>query len=128
MSGSSDLGEIEEIGANVVSELIGTMHCSVNLLPEFQIEVLRQFTSARKGTQHLLALTEPGEANPSGVILYGVVEGRRRRTLSCRLLLVSDQTKTEVAKALINHGIAEHTADRVEAQVINHDPNADIWP
>ena len=128
MSEASDAGEVKVISPDEAYRAIHTMDCPVNLLPEFQIEVLRQFTSARKGTQHLLALTEPGEANPSGVILYGVVEGRRRRTLSCRLLLVSDQTKTEVAKALINHGIAEHTADRVEAQVINHDPNADIWP
>jgi len=127
MSGSSDLGEIEEIGANVVSELIGTMDCPVDLLPEFQMAVLGQFTSARKGTQHLLALTEPGEANPSGVILYGVKEGRRNTTtLYCQLLLVSGQMRTNVALALIRHGIAKHKPHRVEAKVTNRDPSVDL--
>ena len=124
MSGSSDLGEIKEIGSDAVSKLIEQMDCLVDLLPEFRMKVL---TSARKGTQHLLALTQPGEANPSGVILYGVKEGRRdTTTLDCQLLLVSGQMKTDVGQALIRHVINEHNPHRVEAKVTNSDPSVDL--
>ena len=124
MAESSDAGEIKAIGAGVANQLIGTMDCAVNLLPEFRAAALSQFTSAAKGTQHLLALTEPGAAGPSGMILYSVEKGRRNTTtLSCRLLLVSGRTKTHVARALIDHSISQHSANRMEAQVTNHNPN-----
>ena len=69
---------------------------------------------------------EPGAAGPSGMILYSVEKGRRNTTtLSCRLLLVSGRTKTHVARALIDHSISQHSANRMEAQVTNHNPNPD---
>lgn len=103
------------------------MECAVHLLPEFQIGAVEEFVSAPKGTQHLLALTEPNEENPSGIILYRVHNGRQNTTtLLCRLLLVSVRTKTDVALALIRHVIGEQKPHRVEAEVTNHDPNADL--
>ena len=129
MAESSDAGEIKAIGAGVANQLIGTMDCAVNLLPEFRAAALSQFTSAAKGTQHLLALTEPGAAGPSGMILYSVEKGRRNTTtLSCRLLLVSGRTKTHGGRALIDHSISQHSANRMEAQVTNHNPNPNPDP
>ena len=118
MAESSDAGEIKAIGAGVANQLIQTMDCAVNLLPEFRAAALSQFSSAAKGTQHLLVLTEPGAAGPSGMILYGVEKGRRNTTtLSCRLLCVSGRTKAHVARALIDYSIGQHSATRMEAQV-----------
>ena len=129
MTEASDAGEIKSIGRHVALQLVRTMDCAVYLLPEYRLEAIDQFTSAAKGTQHLFALTEPGASGPSGMILYSSEKGRRNgTTLLCRLLLVHGQAKTHVACALILHGIAKHNADRVEAQVTNHDPNADLRP
>ena len=49
MAESSDAGEIKAIGAGVANQLIGTMDCAVNLLPEFRAAALSQFTSVAKG-------------------------------------------------------------------------------
>ena len=130
MSEESDASEIKEIGPQVAYREIHKLDCAVNLLHEFQIEAVNQFVSAAKGTQHLFALTEstePGAPDPSGIILYSVEKGRRNTTiLSCRLLLVRGRTKIHVARALINHCITKHDANRVEAQVTNQDPSADL--
>ena len=129
MTKSSDASNIEAIDPLRAIQLMQKMDCPVNLLYEYQVNALTQFASTAQENEHLYALTEPGASDPSGIILYSVEKGRRKTTtLSCRLLLVSERTNTQVARALIYHGITEHTADRVEAQVIYHDPNADLWP
>eukprot|EP00320_Phaeocystis_rex_P012677 CAMPEP_0119058006 /NCGR_PEP_ID=MMETSP1178-20130426/2383_1 /TAXON_ID=33656 /ORGANISM="unid sp, Strain CCMP2000" /LENGTH=61 /DNA_ID=CAMNT_0007038895 /DNA_START=51 /DNA_END=233 /DNA_ORIENTATION=+ len=55
---STDAGNIAAIGAGMALQLIKTLDCAVNLLPEFRAAAISQFTSAANGTQHLLALTE----------------------------------------------------------------------
>ena len=122
-------GKINAIGADVAKGLIETLECAVNLLPAFRAAALVQFLSAAaKVTQRLFALTEPGGAGPSGMILYSVERGRRdTTTLSCRLLCVSGLTKVHVARALLDHSISQHGACRVEAQVNPLLPDWVLW-
>ena len=130
MSEASDAGEVKVISPDEAYRAIHTMDCPVNLLPEFRISAVQQFVSDGKGTQYLFALTEstePGTPDPSVIILYSVEKGRRdTTTLSCRLLLVRGRTKIHAARALINHRMRDHRASRMEAQVTNHDFNADV--
>ena len=63
-------------------------------------------------------LTEPGAAGPSGMILYSVGTGRQGKTkLSCILLFVRQKEMTQVARALIDHSISQHSASYMEAKV-----------
>ena len=130
MSEASDAGDVKVIGPDEAYRAIHTMDCPVNLFPEFQTRAVEQFISADKGTQYLFALTEstePGTPDPSVIILYSVEKGRRdTTTLSCRLLLVRGRVKIHAARALINHCMRDHRASRMEAQVTNHDFNADV--
>ena len=123
MLGESDGSEIKAISAGEAEELIQTMACAVYLDPEFRTAAVARFTRADKGTQHLLALTEPGVPGPSGMILYSVGTGRQGKTkLSCILLFVRHKEMTHVARALIDHSISQHSASYMVAKVINSAP------
>ena len=63
-------GTITPLDAAKALQLIETLDCAVNLLPEFRAAAISQFSGAAKGTQSLLSLTEPNASNPSGLILY----------------------------------------------------------
>ena len=67
---ADDVGTISAIDGAVGLQLIETLDCAVNLLPEFRAAAISQFRSAAKGTQFLLALTEHNASGPAGLILY----------------------------------------------------------
>ena len=123
MLGESDGQVIKPISADEAYELIQAMVCAVYLDPEFCTAAVARFTRAAKGTQHLLALTENGVSDPSGMILYSVGKGRKGKTkLSCILLFVRKKEMTHVARALIDHSISQHSASYMMATVIKSAP------
>ena len=66
----------------------------------------------------------PTDARAAGFLALGRVEKGRRNTtnLVCKLLCVTGPAKTAVARALIDHSIAQHSANRIEAKI---DPASD---
>lgn len=129
MTKSSEMSDIQQIDKARARHLLDQMLCPVNLHYVYQVDALVHFDPKNA---HLYALTLPGASDPSSIILYKVMKGRRSfNTLSLQLLLVSklEDTQvedTQVAQALICHCADKHTANRVEAQVIYHDPNVDL--